>query len=146
MLPQYGRTLSPAACWYPYGLLAPSAPLIVCPPRRHLPSMSPPFISFISSLSYPLVVVVSPCHSPPLSLSIPVGGDVAVSTRSTLQVNARSGGGRVLGRRHRRHLPPLSLTTCPPHKLGLAAVVVLPPSPLVVVVIPPTIHPTRSCS
>jgi hypothetical protein len=107
--------------------------------------MSPPSISFISSLSYPLVVVVSPVTLP-LSLSIPVGGDVAVSTRSALRANARSGGGRVLGRRHRRHLPPSSLTTRPPRKLGLAAVVVSPLSPLVVVVIPPTIHPTSSCS
>jgi hypothetical protein len=117
-----------------------SAPLAVVS-LRCLPlssPSSPPCRIPLSSLS--------PLSLSPLSLSIPVGGDVAVSTRSALRANARSGGGRVLGRRHRRHLPPSSLTTRPPRKLGLAAVVVSPPSPLVVVVIPPTIHPTSSCS
>jgi hypothetical protein len=39
-------------------------------------------------------IVVSPHHIHP------VGGDVAISTRSTLRANARSGGGWVLGHRH----------------------------------------------
>jgi hypothetical protein len=123
----------------------------VCPPHRLPPSPSSPFDVSPFHLLH-LLPVVSPCRRclplslSPLSLSIPVGGDVAVSTRSALRANARSGGGRVLGRRHRRHLPPSSLTTRPPRKLGLAAVVVSPLSPLVVVVIPPTIHPTSSCS
>ena len=77
------------------------------------------------------VIVISPCHcclplslSPP-SLSIPIGGDMAVSTCSTLWVNAHSGGGQVLGHCHFCCLlPTLSLTTHPPCKLGLVAVVV----------------------
>jgi hypothetical protein len=39
-------------------------------------------------------VVMSPCRIHPM------GGDVAISTCSILQANARSGGGRVLGRCH----------------------------------------------
>jgi hypothetical protein len=42
--------------------------------------------------------------SPPIVVSPrcidPMGGDVAISTHSTLRVNAHSGGGRVLGHRH----------------------------------------------
>ena len=88
-----------------------------------------PFISIISPVIFP---VISPCYRclplslSPLSLSIPMGGDVAVSTCSALRVNAHSGGGQVLGCHHRCLLPPLSLTTHPPCKLGLTAVVVSP--------------------
>jgi hypothetical protein len=123
----------------------------VCPPHRLPPLLSSPFDVSPFHLLH-LLPVVSPCcrclplSLSPLSLSIPIGGDVAVSTRSALRANARSGGGWVLGRCHRRHLPPSSLTTHPPRKLGLTAVVVSPPSPLVIVVIPPTIHPMSSCS
>ena len=117
--PGYGHTLSLATCWYPYSLLPSSAPLFVICLHRLPPSplsafVVSPFISVISPLSSPLVIVVSPCHSPPLSLSIPVGGDVAVSTRSALQANARSGGGRVLGHHH-RSLPPLRCLSPPVH-------------------------------
>ena len=63
-----------------------------------------------------------------MSLSISVGGDVAVSTRSTLRANVHSGGGQVLGHHH-HCLPPLSLTTPPPCQLGLTVVVALPHPP-----------------
>jgi hypothetical protein len=86
--------------------------------------------------------VVSPCcRCLPLLLSIPIGGDVAVSTHSALQANACSGGGQMLGCCHCCHLPPSSLTTHPPLQ-----VVVSPPSPLVIVIIPPIIHSMNSCS
>jgi hypothetical protein len=98
--------------------LAPSAPLVVVPPHRRVPPS--PSSDF---------VVSPPCHLPllltPLSLSISVGGDVAVSTRSALRANASSGGGRVLGRRHRRlspHIHPTSWGSqrwwCRPVPLG----------------------------
>jgi len=113
--PGHGHTLSPATCWYPYSLLALSAPLSIV----SLHCLAP-----LSPLSHPCHCYL-PLSLPPLSLSIPVGGDMAVSTCSTLWVNAHSGGGQVLGHCHFCCLlPTLSLTTHPPCKLGLVAVVV----------------------
>ena len=105
-----------------------------------LPSLSSPLVSIT-----PPAIVIFPCLPsvvlPPLSLPIPIGGDVAVSTCFTLQVNACSGGGQVLGCHHSSNLlPPLSLTTGLPYRL--TAVEVSHPSPCIVVTIPPTIHPT----
>jgi len=106
---------------------------IICPPCHHLPSLSCPFISPCQHCL--------PLSLPPLSLSIPVGGDMAVSTHSTLWVNAHSGGGQVLGHHHSCCLlPMLSLTTHLPCKLGPAVVVVLPPSPLVIIIPPNPPH------
>jgi hypothetical protein len=78
-------------------------------------------------------IVMSPRHIDP------VGGDMAISIRSTLQANAGLS----------------SLTTHPPCEQGLAVVLVVsPPSPLVVIVSPPLVprqvapmvHPTSSSS
>ena len=73
-----------------------------------------------------------------LSLSIPVGGDMPVSTHSTLWANAHSDGKWVLGPHHPLHLLP-AISHCrstqlslflPPHKqflmrLGHAAIIVV---------------------
>jgi hypothetical protein len=130
------RTLCPATptvysdCLPP----SPSSPFVV----SSAPSPSSPFVVLPLHLRCLAPVIdVSPCccclalSLSPSSLSIPIGGDVTDSTRSTLRVKTRSGGGRVLGRRHSyRLLPTSSLTTCPPRKLGLAAVGGIAPVPL----------------
>jgi hypothetical protein len=56
------------------------------------------------------VLLSSLCRSHLLSLSIPIGRDVAVSTRFTLRANAHSGGAQVLGHCHSPHHSP-----CYPH-------------------------------
>jgi len=118
----------------PSHLLVPlQSTCVICPLCHHLPSLSHPFVS-------PCCCCLPLSLSPPL-LSIPVGGDVAVSTCSTLWVNAHSGGGWVLGHCHSCCLLPMSsLTTCPPCKLGLPAVVVSLPSPLVIIIPPNPPH------
>jgi hypothetical protein len=61
------------------------------------------------------LAVISLCRCClPLSLSIPVRGDVAVSTRFTPQANARSGGARVLGHHHSPHHSPRHSPRYPP--------------------------------
>jgi hypothetical protein len=141
MLPQVCYTV-------PSHLLVPlQSTCIICPPPPHPSSSCAPLaVVCLRRLPLHLPPVVSPCRLPlslaPLSLSIPVGGDVAVSTRSALRANA--GPSSLLS-----PPPVVSRYTFTP-QAGARSGGGVAPSPLVTVVItvviPPTIHPTSSCS